>query len=77
LHDENVKNWKFSELSLGVVMLASMLSAQSLTTGDIAGVVKDPTGAVVQNATIALKSLDTDPARKARAGPPATTGSGC
>jgi len=65
---KNVKNWKFSELSLGVVMLASMLSAQSLTTGDIAGVVKDPTGAVVQNATIALKSLDTGSSQESKSG---------
>jgi len=36
-----------------------MLCAQSLTTGDIAGVVKDPSGGVVQGATVALKSLDT------------------
>ena len=44
---------------IGIALFVSALSAQSLTTGDIAGVVKDPTGALIQNATITLKSLDT------------------
>src|ERR1035441_2887560 len=42
-----------------LLLLAPALFAQSLTTGDIAGTLKDPSGAVVPNATITLKSLDT------------------
>jgi hypothetical protein len=56
---------KLSWLSISLVLLASMLSAQSLTTGDIAGVVKDPSGAVVQNAGLTLKSLDTGSTQEA------------
>jgi len=57
---------KLSWLSITLVLLASMLSAQSLTTGDIAGVVKDPSGAVVQNASLTLKSLDTGSTQEAK-----------
>ena len=42
-----------------LLLLAPALFAQSLTTGDIAGTLKDPSGAVVPNATMTLKSLDT------------------
>jgi len=42
-----------------VLVLAPALFAQSLTTGDIAGTLKDPSGAVVPNATMTLRSLDT------------------
>jgi hypothetical protein len=42
-----------------LLLLAPALFAQSLTTGDIAGTLKDPSGAVVPNATVTLKSLDT------------------
>jgi hypothetical protein len=45
-----------------------MLCAQSLTTGDIAGVVKDPSGGVVQGATVALKSLDTGSSQEDKSG---------
>jgi len=41
------------------VALSSQLPAQSLQTGDIAGNVTDPSGAVVAGATVTLKSLDT------------------
>ena len=40
----------------GVVLFAVLLSAQSPTTGQITGVVKDATGAVVSGATITLTS---------------------
>jgi hypothetical protein len=59
---------KFSCLSIGLVLLASMLAAQSLTTGDIAGVVKDPSGAVVQGAALTLKSLDTGSTQDSKSG---------
>jgi hypothetical protein len=39
-----------------VVGNAPQLSAQSVTSGDIVGVVADPSGAVVSNATVTLKS---------------------
>ncbi len=55
----NVRSGKLFRLLIGLVVLASILSAQSLTTGDIAGVVKDPSGGIVQGATVSLKSLDT------------------
>ena len=43
-------------LSAGLVRPAL---AQTLTTGDVVGTVKDATGAVVPNATVTLKSVDT------------------
>jgi hypothetical protein len=45
------------------LVLASPLSAQTITTGDIAGVVKDPTGAVVPNATVTLKNTENGQSR--------------
>ena len=43
-------------ISVALLGLAT-LSAQSITTGDIAGTVKDPSGAIVPGATVTLKSL--------------------
>src|SRR5580704_18773328 len=40
-------------------MAAVSVGAQTSTTGDIAGVVTDPTAAVVSGAPIALKNVDT------------------
>ncbi len=37
----------------------SALYGQSITSGDITGTVKDPTGAIVPGATVTLKSVDT------------------
>lgn len=56
---------QFRSLALFVVV-AVLLSvwrplpatAQSLTTGDITGTVTDPSGAVVPNAQVMLKNLD-------------------
>jgi Carboxypeptidase regulatory-like domain len=42
-----------------LVALSSFLTAQSLTTGDVAGVISDQTGAVIPGATVKLTSLDT------------------
>ena len=42
-----------------VAISALSLYSQTLTTGDIAGTVKDPSGAIVPGATIDLKNLDT------------------
>jgi carboxypeptidase family protein len=46
-------------LVLAACMLTSTLAfAQSMTTGDVSGTVTDPTGAVVPNAHLTLKSLE-------------------
>lgn len=42
---------------------AGCLYSQTITSGDIAGTVKDPSGAVVPGATVQLKSSDTGEAR--------------
>ena len=49
-------------------LFALFASAQSITTGDITGVVKDPTDAVVPNATVTLTSLDNGETRTATTG---------
>jgi hypothetical protein len=62
-------NWRYFFLLLAFVALASFAFAQE-TTGGLQGVVKDPTGAVVSNATvevtspalIGVKKLQTDAA---------------
>jgi hypothetical protein len=57
---------RVSWLLIGFVLLAQALLAQSLTTGEIAGVVKDPSGGIVQNATVTAKSLDTGATQEAK-----------
>src|SRR5579862_1153949 len=47
-------------------LLGPALLAQSLTTGDIAGTVTDPSGAVVANATVNLKGVDTGAAQSVK-----------
>jgi Carboxypeptidase regulatory-like domain len=42
-----------------MLVFANVVAGQSLTAGSIAGRVTDPTGAVVANAAVSLKSLDT------------------
>ncbi len=54
-----------------VAMIAPSLMAQSLTTGEVAGTVTDPSRAVVPNASVTLKSLDTGTTQQS-----ATTGAG-
>ena len=51
--------WQLLCVLACVALLAPAMPAQSLTTGDIAGSVKDASGAVVPNASVTLKSLDT------------------
>src|SRR5437016_1065434 len=49
-----------------IVLFGPAVLAQSSTAGDIAGTVKDPTGAVIANATVNLKSLDTGAAQSVK-----------
>lgn len=46
-------------LVLFVVVAVSQVWAQTATTGDIGGVITDPTGAVIANVTVIAKNLDT------------------
>lgn len=58
-------------LALPALLLALCIGeglSQTLTTGDVAGVVKDATGAVVPNATITLNDTDTGELRTAVTG---------
>src|SRR4030095_15362204 len=51
------KRFLFSALTLALsLFLAMPAAAQSLTSGDITGVLTDPSGAVVGNATVTVKS---------------------
>jgi hypothetical protein len=60
----------FSALLLALVgAIAPAIFGQSLTTGDIAGTVRDPTGAVIPDVTAYLNSLDTGAARTVETGP--------
>jgi hypothetical protein len=45
-------------LAAGVLTLASLLPAQTITTGDISGTVTDPTGALVPNALVTLRNTE-------------------
>src|ERR1700759_2365343 len=48
----------------GIALLSATIAlGQTLTTGDIAGTLTDPTGAVVPNATVTLRSTDTGQSR--------------
>lgn len=49
----------FVQLLVVTLIAAPLLTAQSLTTGGVAGVVSDPTGAPVPGAAVTLKNLDT------------------
>lgn len=62
---ENMRQCIFLFVVLLVVSggLCTHLAAQSLFSGDIAGTVTDPSGAVIPNATVILRSLDTGTAQ--------------
>ncbi len=47
------------------LLSAAALFGQNITTGDITGTVKDPTGAVIPTATVTLRSLDNGETRTA------------
>lgn len=50
--------FKTALLALLACMAFATLNAQTVTTGDITGVVSDQTGAVVPSATVSLKNMD-------------------
>src|SRR5947209_11308578 len=52
-------------LALLLVALPLSLSAQSVVAGDVTGVVTDPSGAVVPNAQVSIKNLQTGEAQNA------------
>lgn len=52
-----------SALLFAAAILAIPAFAQTITTGDVAGTIKDASGAVVPSATITLKSPDTGETR--------------
>jgi hypothetical protein len=64
--DRRVAEWRrnilrlvLSAISLAALMAVLRVGAQTTTTGDIAGVVTDPTAAVVSGALITLENIDT------------------
>jgi hypothetical protein len=53
-------------LTVGFLLLYTPASrGQSITAGDVTGIVTDPSGAAVPNASVALSSIDTNASRKA------------
>src|SRR5436305_4524823 len=50
-------------LAASVFLLAPLASGQTLTTGDVTGAIKDVSGAVVPNAGVSLKNVDTNDVR--------------
>lgn len=64
------RSWSFS-LALSALLMALCIGhalSQTLTTGDVAGIVKDATGAVVPGATVTLKNTDSGEVRSAVTG---------
>src|ERR1700685_2864553 len=49
----------FVRLFATTLLLCPVLAAQSLTTGGVSGLITDPTGALVPNASITLRNVDT------------------
>jgi hypothetical protein len=62
------KNTLFAALLVAVVcMITPLAFSQTVTTGDVVGIVSDTTGAVVPGATVTLKSIDSGETRTATA----------
>ena len=53
----------FLRLSVLAILLTACAVGQTITTGDVVGVVSDTSGAVVPGANVTLKSLDTGETR--------------
>jgi hypothetical protein len=51
-------------LFLGLWLVTALTSAQSITSGDVAGTVTDPTGAAIPGATVTLTSVATNSSQK-------------
>jgi hypothetical protein len=59
-----IKNTLFAALLIAVVcMITPLAFSQTITTGDVVGVVSDTSGAVVPGATVTLKSVDSGETR--------------
>jgi hypothetical protein len=50
------------------ILITPLAMPQSLTSGDISGTVSDPSGAVIKDAIVNLKSLDTGAAQTTATG---------
>ncbi|HEV2115331.1 MAG TPA: carboxypeptidase-like regulatory domain-containing protein, partial [Terriglobales bacterium] len=50
------------------ILITPLAMPQSLTSGDISGTVSDPSGAVIKDAIVNLKSLDTGTAQTSSTG---------
>jgi len=62
MQKNNSRTWRRLpgwQLLISWLLVATAVFAQSLTTGDIVGTIRDASGGVVPNATVTLKSLDT------------------
>ena len=62
-------DWKpVAILLIAMIMIVAPVAAQSLVSGDITGVVTDPSGAMVPGTTVILKSLDTGESKTTQTG---------
>lgn len=61
----NLRLTRVSVLIAALLLTASLTLGQTLTTGDVSGAVKDPTGAVVPSAVVTLKSVENGDVRTA------------
>jgi hypothetical protein len=58
-HREIIRKLHILGLAITILLIASVPSIAQLSTASIAGVVRDPSGAIVPNARILLRNLDT------------------
>ncbi|HEX3877781.1 MAG TPA: carboxypeptidase-like regulatory domain-containing protein, partial [Bryobacteraceae bacterium] len=60
-----VRHLALTLFCLGPIALSPVASAQTMTTGDVTGLVTDATGAGVPSAVVTIKNVDTNEARTA------------